>query len=117
MKITEIEWGTAKMYVDENGFEWTALDENLINDRLDRITNWYNLRGLMSIEFEEMVDWSKVEVDTPILVKQGECSKWEKRHFAKFEGGKVFAFHRGETSWSTTGNSFTWDFVKLGDSK
>ena len=29
-----------------------------------------------------------------------ENEKWTKRHFAKYEGGKVYAFRNGETSWS-----------------
>ena len=37
-------------------------------------------------EYEEPeVDWSKVEIDTPILVSQteDEDEEWERRHFAK----------------------------------
>ena len=37
-------------------------------------------------EYEEPgVDWSKVEVDTPILVRDFEGSDWFRRHFAKYE--------------------------------
>lgn len=44
-----------------------------------------------------IVDWSKVAVDTPILVKQ----KVElKRHFAKFENGFVYYYDNGRTSWT-----------------
>ena len=36
-------------------------------------------------EYEEPeVDWSKVEVDTPILVRDFEGSDWFRRHFAKY---------------------------------
>lgn len=44
-------------------------------------------------------DWSKVPVDTPILVKDSEFEKWRHRHFAKYENGKVFAWAEGLTSW------------------
>ena len=33
------------------------------------------------------IDWSKVEVDTPILVKNYEDEPWIKRYFAKYEDG------------------------------
>lgn len=49
---------------------------------------------------EPPVDWSKVPIDTPILVRDLENEKWTKRHFAKYEGGKVYAFRNGGTSWS-----------------
>ena len=49
---------------------------------------------------ESPVDWSKVPIDTPLLVRDLENEKWTKRHFAKYEGGKVYAFRNGETSWS-----------------
>ena len=49
---------------------------------------------------EPPVDGSKVPIDTPILVRDLENEKWTKRHFAKYEGGKVYAFRNGGTSWS-----------------
>ena len=46
-------------------------------------------------EYEEpKVDWSKVKVDTPILVRDYEGSEWIKRYFAKFADGKVYAWKR-----------------------
>lgn len=64
-------------------------------------------------EYEEPeIDWGKVEVDTPILVKNSEYEEWLKRHFAKYENGKVYAWQVGCTSW--TENSMTdWDYAKL----
>lgn len=64
-------------------------------DCSDRIEAWCN-----SEYIEPSVDWSKVPVDTPILVRDLENEKWTKRHFAKYEGGKVYAFRNGGTSWS-----------------
>ena len=37
---------------------------------------------------EPEIDWSKVKVDTPILVKRSKEAEWERRYFAKFEDGK-----------------------------
>lgn len=65
---------------------------------------------------EPEVDWSKVEVDTPILVKNSEYEEWLKRHFAKYENGKVYAWQAGCTSW--TENIMTdWDYAKLAESE
>lgn len=49
---------------------------------------------------EPPVDWSKVAVDTPILVTYNGTHSWVKRHFAKYENGRVFAWNQGTTSWS-----------------
>lgn len=50
-------------------------------------------------EYLGIVDWSKVAVDTPILVRRFD-GDWEKRHFAYFKNGKVYAWLGGATSWT-----------------
>lgn len=49
---------------------------------------------------EPPVDWSKVAVDTPILVNDSNDHGWVKRYFAKYENGIVYAWSSGATSWS-----------------
>lgn len=68
-------------------------------------------------EYEEPpIDWSKVPVDTPILVRNDERDKWKKRYFAKYEFGEVHAWHDGVTSWSTeTYVTHIWEFAKLAE--
>lgn len=44
------------------------------------------------VEYLGIVEWSKVPVDTPILVKQYEQDEWEKRHFAYFKDERVYAW-------------------------
>lgn len=64
-------------------------------------------------EHEPYVDWSKVEVDTPILASH-DGEHWERRHFAKYENGKVYVFISGTTSWSNeTNHIVTWKHAKL----
>lgn len=47
------------------------------------------------------VDWSKVPVDTPIWVwEDGYEDSKVKRHFAKFEDGKIYVWNDGKTSWT-----------------
>ena len=68
-------------------------------------------------EYEEPeVDWSKVEVDTPIMVRDSENTEWVKKHFAKVEDGIVYAWNNGETSWTTEG-MVDWKYAKLAESE
>ena len=65
---------------------------------------------------EPEVDWSKVAVDTPILVRQGEDGEWIRRHFAKYEGGIVYTWKDSRTSW--TEDSMTgWKQAKLAETQ
>lgn len=68
-------------------------------------------------EYLGIVDWSKVKVDTPILVRQYEQDEWEKRHFAYFKDGRVCAWLCGATSWSADyeGDTTDWNFAKLAE--
>lgn len=69
-------------------------------------------------EYEEKVDWSKVEVDTPILVRASAHNDWEKRHFAKYENGKIFAWRDGMTSFTVeSGHTIQWNYAKLAEGK
>lgn len=68
-------------------------------------------------EYEEpRVDWSEVEVDTPILVANFEGGEWRRRYFAKFEDGKVYAWVDGGTSWSSDNKAHKWNYAKLEES-
>ena len=66
---------------------------------------------------EPEVDWSKVKVDTPILVRDYEGSEWIKRYFAKFADGKVYAWLGGVTSWTANSNMSSWKYAKLAKSE
>ena len=65
------------------------------------------------------VDWSKIPVDTPILVRnEGVVKEWEKRHFARYIDGKIYAWPIGTTSWSHGNKAVsTWDYAKLAESE
>ena len=69
-------------------------------------------------EYEEpKIDWSKVAVDTPILVRDYESQEWEARHFAKYEDGVIYSWDGGSTSWTSRGNVTEWNFAKLAESE
>lgn len=64
-----------------------------------------------------IVDWSKVKVDTPILVScDGE--NWYNRYFASFDGVNVMAWKYGATSWSVedvVDEVYRWEYAKLAE--
>lgn len=73
------------------------------------------LNSLRKIEPE--VDWSKVEVDTPILVSNYSEAAWVRRYFAKYEDEKIYVWSSGATSWSAEGEGdiFNWEYAKLAE--
>ena len=68
-------------------------------------------------EYLGIVDWSKVAVDTPILVKHRVEETWEKRHFACFKNGYVYTWREGTTSWSVPDEQLItmWNYAKLAE--
>lgn len=62
---------------------------------------------------EPPVDWTKVAVDTKILVRDYDRERWEPRYFAKYENGKIYAWLRGATSWSNKEDPYPWKYAKL----
>lgn len=66
-------------------------------------------------EYLGIVDWSKVAVDTPILVRELDGCPWKKRYFAFFDGRIVQAWKYGATSWSIVNKRDTtsWPYAKL----
>lgn len=63
-----------------------------------------------------IIDWSKVEVDTPILVSN-DNKEWIKRYFARYEDGNVYGWLNGKTSWTATGEPSIglWNYAKLAE--
>lgn len=66
---------------------------------------------------EPEVDWSKVEVDTPILVRNTDNEEWHKRYFARYENGTIYAWVNGRTSWAAIDNDdvTNWRYAKLAE--
>lgn len=68
-------------------------------------------------EYLNIVDWSKVAIDTPILVRNSNQKPWIKRYFASFENDKVRTWDCGSTSWSNGDIHETseWMYAKLAE--
>ena len=62
---------------------------------------------------EPSVDWSKVPVDTKVLVSD-DGEKWFKRYFAGYEDGRVYVWYSGGTSWSNNLTS-PYNYAKLAE--
>lgn len=80
----------------------------------------YKFREWLNSEYTEpSVDWSKVAVDTPILVRDSEGGRWLRRYFAKYEDNTVYAWNGGTTSWSVyaSSNIAGWKMAKLAESE
>lgn len=63
------------------------------------------------------VDWLKVPVDTPVLVKDYEYAPWKRRYFSCIDDGKVCTWVNGATSWSADNKDefCEWIYAKLAD--
>lgn len=68
-------------------------------------------------EYIGIVDWSKVAVDTPILVKDDCEDEWVKSYFASYKNGEVRAWMGGRTSFSVKNktDTFGWKYAKLAE--
>lgn len=109
----EIADGTLYFFVDKNEY---------LNLRLPRLpvkcTCFEERDQLIDIaEYLGIVDWSKVAVDTPVLVKSCKESKWKKRYFAFYKDGKAHTWDSGATSWSKERieNTSWWNYIKLAE--
>ena len=118
------EWVKRHFAKYENGFvyawkdshtSWTSLHD-------DDVTIWRYAK-LAKDEGEckdPEVDWSKVKVDTPVLVRDGENNEWQRSYFAKYENGFVYTWIAGATSWTAVGyekdgNVYRWNYAKLAE--
>lgn len=63
-----------------------------------------------------IVDWPKVKVDTPVLVRDFENQDWEKRYFAFFNDELIYTWDGGATSWSVKNkDAIPWKYAKLAE--
>lgn len=65
---------------------------------------------------KEEVDWSKVPIDTKVLVSD-DNENWYRRHFAYYRGERIWVFRSGLTNWTINDLSevSSWKYVKLAE--
>lgn len=109
----------ARVFVNDRGerLSWSnfslravVTDGNIEWDFIARAANldfdWYDSK--------EYIDWSKVAVDTKVLVRDWDEQEWLCRYFAKYENGQVYTWFSGGTSWSNPFRELAkWKQVKL----
>lgn len=109
--------------LDVNGFVISAqkdYNSDLITDgkgveEFDIMKVYNPINKETVFDRKDFVDWSKVAVDTKILVSDDNIN-WCKRYFRKYEDGKVLAFCNGATSWSNDRNvESDWKYARLAD--
>lgn len=78
------------------------------------------IKWLVAEYTEPEIDWSKVPVDTPVLVSNDK-NFWYNRYFAGVDDeGKPLVFPDGRTSWSNTRCGRMWTsykYIKLSEAK
>ena len=69
---------------------------------METLTRIYFSSQIIRMEFEETIDWSKVPVDTKVLVKgdENDC-QYLKRYFAEYKDGYIYTWAYGGTSFTT----------------
>lgn len=118
MKVWELEEG--KEYVEENNIRYKLIDgvlmyyDNFYQQWIKSTSTYNNTIIKDFTEYIPPTDWSKVEVDTKVLVRN-RMGQWYRRYFARCEQDKVYVYTDGATSWSDYGSNHitTWDEVKL----
>lgn len=67
---------------------------------------------------KEEVDWSKVPIDTQVIVSD-DNENWYRRHFAYYRGERILVFRSGLTSWTINDLSEVsgWKYGKLLEDK
>ena len=108
MNIMEIVWEDGKQYKDIYGNPWIVDGSGLYNKDGECITEYYGIESILKMQFEEVIDWSKVEVDTPIWVRWSDGT-YKPRHFSKYDGGEVHYWAHGQTSHTSKHSSFAHD--------
>lgn len=99
------------MYCDGEKYPFVSNFNTLVAE--DLLTD----RNYIAIEdYIDTIDWSKVPVDTPVLVRDDNKQNWKPRYFAKYEDGAYFVYTSGQTSWSTSTNAMVeYNYIKLAD--
>lgn len=110
--VADVSWGVdADGKISEChgncGYCIFGLDEICTQKRLEWLQQEYK-------EPEVEVDWSKVPIDTPILVKTGINDEWTERIFAGYIADKVCVFDSYDTSENFVSIS-PWNYAKLAE--
>ena len=92
VKFWKMKFDGRKYKDKKNGFVW-ELDGTKDNFYayiagmgFSLLTLYYSHKQLVDMEFEEVIDWAKIPIDTKIIVWNNGDKQKEKRHFAGING-------------------------------
>ena len=120
-----------KVWELKEGVEYKSLLNDVLKYRVDKngvlyfapyeANDWclnsetYNTMMLHDFtEYTPPTDWSKVKVDTKVLVRDWDNSEWIPRHFAKYKDGRVHTWNNGHTSFTSRNEE---DYVPYNQAK
>lgn len=121
MKIWEIELKEGKQFkvtsrTDEyflnNIFTVDKLGR-LVDNKGDSLARICFLRDILKLEFEELIDWNEIPVDTKVLVSD-DGESWYKEYFSYTLNTMFYTFDGG-TSWNNKENTIGWSYCKLAE--
>ena len=100
------------------GNEYTL---SLFGEKLQLIDNYNRtiefityLEDIVNGDFEEVIDWENIPLDTPIMVRDFDSESWAMRHFAFYKFGKVYCWFDSYTSNdSNCSGAKCWQQAKL----
>ena len=116
LTIMDIVWEDGNLYETNKCKTFVVKHGELYFNFADvPITRDYPLNIILGMRFKKIIDWSKVPVDTKLLVRDSEDDAWERRYFAEYADGEIYAWHDGKTSWSAKYpyNMCSWNYAKL----
>lgn len=73
-----------------------------------------HIKSVMMFGAKPEVDWAKVKKDTLIEVRENGERPWDRRYFAKYQDGKIYAYLDGRTS-KTESQIIDWEFARLAE--
>lgn len=108
---------TKKPIMNQGILEITSGGTTRCINNISEIMPEIDRNGLVDIAEElGIVDWSKVPVDTPVLVRDFENQDWKKRYFAFFDDELIYTWDGGATSWSAKNkDAIPWKYAKLAE--
>ena len=107
----DVHYGKAKFFIEKDGYVDTTVCVPASVLGLNEEVGYIDIADELGI-----IDWSKVEVDTPVLVSN-DNKEWIKRYFARYEDGNVYCWLSGKTSWTANCELSIghWDYIKLAE--
>ena len=108
MKIWELNREEGRTYTAIGEFDGTSVEYvvkadsvgNLRCKDMSKIEEKLALNRILEMEFEEVIDWNKIPVDTKVLVNNDNGVVWDKRYFKEYKDGFFIVFSDGKTSWT-----------------